>query len=137
MAAGGRSNVFGVVVLVLAALGFAVFGVQWLIGPSAMAGPLGIVLTNGDATSDARAVYGGMELGLGLFLGISALSPARRNQGLLAATLVMGGLGSARLFGILVAHGVSGATMQLLTTDLFGTALCAAAFFVTRPKASA
>jgi Domain of unknown function (DUF4345) len=126
------ANAFVVGVLVLGALGFSAFGLQWLARPMAMAQPLGIVLTNGDAVSDARAVYGGLELGLGLFLGYS-LSAARRSQGLAAATLALLGLGLARLTGILLApDGVSGATFQLLATDLGGTALCAAAFLVSR-----
>ncbi|MEO8874818.1 MAG: DUF4345 family protein [Polyangiaceae bacterium] len=123
---------FATGVLFLGAVGFALFGIQWLANPSGMATPLGITLTNGDATSDARAVYGGMELGLGLFLAYSGLARERRTQGLAAAALCLGGLGTARLFGILAAGSVSGGTYQLLATDLFGTALCATAFFVSR-----
>jgi Domain of unknown function (DUF4345) len=119
--------------LCLGAVAFAAFGVQWLVHPEAMAHDLGILLTNGDATSDARAVYGGMELGLGAFLAYSAWSPARRSQGLAAAMMTLLGLGLSRLIGIVfAAGGVSGATRQLLVTDLGGAALCAAVFFVSR-----
>jgi hypothetical protein len=126
--------VFPVVVLVLGALAYAAFAVQWLAHPDAMARDLGITLTNGDATSDARAVYGGLELGLAAFLVYSALAPARRTQGLVALTLSLAGLGTCRLFGIAVAPGVSPATMQLLGTDLGGTALAAVALFVSRAR---
>ena len=54
--------------LCLGAVAFAAFGVPWLIHPQSMAHDLGIILTNGDATSDARAVDGRMELGLAAFL---------------------------------------------------------------------
>jgi hypothetical protein len=119
--------------LCLGALAYAGFGVQWLLHPEAMAHDLGIVLTNGDATSDARAVYGGMELGFGAFLAYSAWSPARRSQGLAAAMLTLFGLGLARLIGILVAAGgVTGGTKQLLFTDLAGATLCTVAFVVSR-----
>jgi len=119
--------------LALAAVGFAAFAVQWLVHPSAMAGPLGIVLQNGDATSDARAVYGGLELGLAAFLSYCAMSAARRTLGLTAATFAMLGLGLARLGGVLVApEGVTGATHQLLGTDFGGAALCAVALWVSR-----
>ncbi len=117
-----------VTVLCLTALAFAAFGVQWLVDPIAMAKALGIILTNGDATSDARAVYGGMELGLGAFQIFCAVSPARRPVGLTAAAMVLSGLGLARFTGILLADGgVSGATYQLLATDAVGAVLCAAA----------
>jgi Domain of unknown function (DUF4345) len=121
-------------VLALGAVGFVAFGLQWLARPLLMAQPLGIVLTNGDATSDARAVYGGMELGVGLFLGYSLASPLRRSQGLACATLALLGLGTARLIGILLEPHVSGATYQLLGTDLGGTTLCAVALVVSRAR---
>jgi len=49
------ADTFAIGVLCAGALAFGAFGAQWLIDPVAMAAPLGIVLTNGDATSDARA----------------------------------------------------------------------------------
>jgi uncharacterized protein DUF4345 len=119
--------------LCLGAVAYAAFGVQWLLHPQTMAHDLGILLTNGDATSDARAVYGGMELGFAAFLAYSAWSPARRSQGLAAAMLTLFGLGLARLTGILVApDGVTGATRQLLFTDFAGATLCTAMFVVSR-----
>ena len=128
-------TVFPVVVLILGALAYSAFAVQWLAHPDAMARDLGITLTNGDATSDARAVYGGLELGLAAFLVYSAVAPARRTQGLVALTLSLAGLGTCRLFGIVVAPGVSHATIQLLGTDLGGTALAVAALVVNRRTA--
>jgi Domain of unknown function (DUF4345) len=127
-----KSEVFPLVMLVLGAIGFALFGVKWLLNPTGMATPLGIVLTNGDATSDARAVYGGMELGFGLFLAYSAIAPARRTQGLAGAAIVLAGLGLSRSVGILAADSVTSGTYALLATDVTGTLLCAAAFFVSR-----
>lgn len=127
------ANAFVIGTLCLGAVAFWVFGLQWLAHPAVMAQPLGIVLTNGDATSDARAVYGGLELGLGLFLVYSCWSPQRRTQGLAAGALTLLGLGGARLAGILLApDGVSGSTHQLLATDFIGVALFAAAFYVSR-----
>jgi uncharacterized protein DUF4345 len=126
-----RAFVLGI--LGLGALGFAVFGVQWLANPTAMAQPLGIVLTNGDATSDARAVYGGFEIGFGLFLAYSAWSPARRTQGLAAGALSLGGLGLARIAGVALAPGgASHPTFVLMATDLIGIALFVTAFLVSR-----
>lgn len=130
---GNAARRFALAVLGLGAVGFAVFGVQWFANPIGMAQPLGIVLGNGDATSDARAVYGGLELGFGLFLAYSALSPARRTQGLAAGALTLGGLGFARIAGIALApDGVSRATYSLLATDLIGIVVFTAAFVVSR-----
>lgn len=130
---GAGARGFVIAILGLGALGFAIFGVQWLANPIAMAQPLGIVLTNGDATSDARAVYGGLEIGLGLFLAYSAWSPARRTQGLAAGALTLGGLGLARIAGVLVAPGGAGHTTDMLMiTDLTGITLFTVAFLVSR-----
>jgi len=126
------ADYFAIGVLCAGALAFGAFGVQWLLDPVAMASPLGIVLTNGDATSDARAVYGGMELGMAAFLLYSAASKDRRTQGLAAAALSLFGLGTCRLIGIVLGQGVGAGTYQLLGTDLAGTTLCTVAFLVSR-----
>ena len=126
------SDYFSIGVLGLGALAFGAFGIQWLLDPNAMAAPLGIVLTNGDATSDARAVYGGMEIGMAAFLVYSAASRSRRSQGLAAAALSLLGLGTCRLIGIVLGSGVGAGTYQLLGTDMAGTTLCAIAFVSSR-----
>ena len=119
----------------LGALAFAAFGIQWLIQPRVMAEPLGIALANADATSDARAVYGGLEIGIGVFLAYCALATNRRSIGLVAAMLALFGLGLARLAGILVApEPVGGGTYQLLAMDLGGAVLFTAGAIVHRRR---
>ena len=109
------------IVLVLDALASGFFGVKWAIDPVAMATPLGIVLTNGDALSDARAVYGGLEIGIALLLVHCARRADLRTLGLLAATLTLGGLGLTRVGSVLLAAApITGATKQLLVTDFLG-----------------
>jgi hypothetical protein len=111
------------VVLGLDAAAYGVFGVRWLVDPAGMAGPLGISLANADATSDARAVYGGLELGLAVLLVICAARRDLRTFGLLAATCTLGGLGVCRLIGVGVDPAITGATWQLLATDVLGIAM--------------
>lgn len=112
------------VLLLLNAAAFVFFGIKWFFSPVAMAGGLGIQLTNADAITDAQAVYGGLELGVGVFLGIGALRPAFLHAGLLVAALALSGLALCRGLGIVLspAH-VTGATTQLLVTDLTGALL--------------
>ena len=111
-------------ILLLNAAAFGFFGVKWLLTPVAMASGLGIHLTNADAITDAQAVYGGLELGVAVFLAICALRPALKWAGLLAATLTLAGLGTCRGLGILLTpEHVTGATTQLLATDLGGAVL--------------
>ncbi|MEO6954405.1 MAG: DUF4345 family protein [Polyangia bacterium] len=113
--------------LLLNAAAFVFFGIKWFLGPEAMALPLGIHLTNADAITDAQAVYGGLELGLGVFLTVCALRPTLQWAGLLAATLALLGLGTCRGLGVLLGAGhVTSATTRLLSTDLGGAVLNAA-----------
>jgi hypothetical protein len=123
-----KNEKLAVVFLCLNAAAFGFFGVKWLMDPAGMAGPLGIVLSNADALTDAQAVYGGLELGLGLYLAWCALRQPLRFGGLLAATLALAGLGLSRLAGIVAVAGpISHATTQLLATDLVGIAVNAIA----------
>ncbi len=121
--------------LLLNAAAFVFFGLKWLFTPVAMATGLGIQLTNADAITDAQAVYGGLELGVGIFLVVCALRPAMLFSGLLAATLALSGLGLCRGLGVVLAttH-VTGATWQLLATDLTGATLNALALIVASRK---
>lgn len=110
--------------LLLNAAAFGFFGVKWLMNPMAMAGPLGIILSNADAITDAQAIYGGLELGVAVFLVCCAFRQPLRFAGLLAATLVLTGLGLSRLVGILTVSGpITHVTTELLTTDLVGIAI--------------
>ena len=131
-----KKNLPYTILLLLNAAAFAVFGVKWFLGPVAMATPLGIQLTNADAITDAQAVYGGLELGVGLFLALCARRADLHRIGLLAATLALSGLGLCRGLGVLLsAQHVTGATWQLLATDLTGATLNGLAlFFVSRQK---
>lgn len=71
-----------------------------------------------------RPCTGGLELGVGLFLALCAARPALQTAGLLAASLALSGLALTRGAGVLLsATAVTGATWQLLTTDLIGAVL--------------
>ena len=85
---------------VLAAL-FALFGVGYLIFPETFATAAGISADAGGRT-DVRATYGGFQLGFAGFLVWSASAPARQAGALLSVALVVGAIGTSRLFGLAV-----------------------------------
>ena len=60
-----------------------------------------------DARTEIRAVYGGIELAIGIFFGMAAGNDALRRAGLLLAALVSAGAGVARFLGV-VLEGESG-----------------------------
>jgi hypothetical protein len=117
--------------LLLNAAAFVFFGLKWFFSTQAMAGELGIQLTSADAITDAQAIYGGLELGVGAVLAVCALHRPLQRAGLLTAALTLSGLALTRSAGILLAtQAVTQATWKLLTTDILGAVLNSTAAIV-------
>ena len=90
------------VVWVCAAV-FVVIGLVFTIAPSLPFVPLGLSVPSGAATTELRAVYGGMELAVGVFLAICAWrrGPAV-GYGLLLSVLLFSALASFRALGMAI-----------------------------------
>ena len=95
-------NNFPVIVLVLAGLGFAGFGAWLVFDPGGLA-RVDIAASAPQGLVELRAFYGGMELGLGLFLLACAAKPEWREAGLWLVLLANGATGLARVAGIAAA----------------------------------
>lgn len=93
---------FPVIVLVLAGLGFAGFGLWLVFDPGGMA-RVDIVSSAPQGLVELRAFYGGCELGLGAFLLACAAKPEWREAGLWLVLLANGATGLARVLGIALA----------------------------------
>jgi hypothetical protein len=117
---GRKSDVAAGVVLILDALIFGIFGAFYLIDPRAMAQKVGIVLGDVGSVIDVQGMYGGLELGLALFLAICAFQSQRRSLGLLAGTCALGGIALARVFAVIRFGSPGPEVAQLLAMDLFG-----------------
>lgn len=96
---------FPTVVLLLCGLGFLGFGLWLLTDPAALE-RVGIAATSKIGQVELRAFYGGMELGLGVFLLLCAARPGWQVAGLWLVLLANGGAGLARLLAI----GLAGAS---------------------------
>lgn len=90
------------ILIVVSASIFLYFGGWLLCIPTALEG-IGIELTTAEAVIDVRATYGGLELGLSLFLFIAQGRPHWHRGALLLSALAIGGFGFGRLSGILLA----------------------------------
>ena len=93
-------KLFPIIVLALCALGFLGFGAWLLVEPTGALAKIGIGATTPTGLVELRAFYGGLEIGLGLFLGWCLLRPEWREAGLWLVVLANGGLGLARLLAI-------------------------------------
>lgn len=93
-------KLFTMLVIAACALGFLAFGLWLFADPVGALAKVGVASTSTTGTIELRAFYGGMEIGLGLFLGWCALRPEWQAAGLWLVLLANGGAGLARLLGI-------------------------------------
>lgn len=84
------------------ATGFAGFGIALLIFPGLL-GVVGIKELSRSGEVEIRAVYGGLQIGLGLFFLLAFNRPRWARAGLVVQICSVGGLAIGRIFGLLVA----------------------------------
>ncbi len=104
--------------LMLAALLFAGFGLASLFQPERIAGMVGIRPSTTAGRSEIRAVYGGLELGLGAFLVYCALDAQRLELGLLLVVLTYGAAAVGRMIGIALDRPVEAVTRRILVAEV-------------------
>jgi Domain of unknown function (DUF4345) len=105
---------FPIVLLVLAGLGFLGFGAWLVVDPAGGLATVHIAATHPAGLIELRGFYGGLELGLGVFLLMCAARPDWRRAGLWLVALGNGGIGLTRVAGI---------AMTGVFTPFFGYAL--------------
>ena len=87
--------------VIFLALFVSVAGIASILAPASVAQQAGWS-TDGAGLTEIRAFYGGLQVGLGVFLVWCARSRERLMAGLLVAGLAVGGIGAARAIGLLV-----------------------------------
>jgi hypothetical protein len=110
-----------------------VIGWHGLTDPAALMAPLDIPLVGATAHSEIRAAYGGMHVGMGLFLLVSALSPALHDVGLWVNLCFMGGLVAGRLASVVVDGVPVGFALSLLAAEATA-AITSAALIAARTR---
>ncbi len=121
-------------VLVLCGLAFLAIGIAFLMTPESMAAHIGITLEAVSAKSDIRAVYGGLDTGLGVFFLACAGRRSWVGPGLFAAMLCFVGLVAGRITSLTM-DGAPGALVFLLFgSELLGAVGSAWGLFSLRPK---
>jgi hypothetical protein len=111
------------VVLKLVGFLFVALGVWGLLSPVQFASMAEVQLATPTAITDGRAVYGGLELGIGTFLLLCANRQELVRSGLLAVLLIVGGLFVGRAMGLLLDASGSTVTYQALGIEFLCTAL--------------
>ena len=88
----------------LGAIAFAYFGIMLLVNPHAMR-RVGLVADHPDARTEIRAMYGGLEIGIAIFLALSFFRDEWIYPALMFQLLTLGGLAAGRLIGIAFERG--------------------------------
>jgi hypothetical protein len=108
--------------LSLAAVAFAGAGLAFLAAPGLLV-LVDLAPATATARSDVRAVFGGLELGVGAWLALCARRPAWHGPALVAQALAFGGLAAARLLSLAVDGLPRAVTFALWGPELGGLAL--------------
>ena len=93
--------IFAKIVLSLTGAVFLFFGLRFLVAPAEMASLVSLSLTTPTAITEIRAMYGGLETGLGIFFLVAVFRERWIRAALGAQMLTLGGLAGGRLFGML------------------------------------
>lgn len=104
--------------LVIGGLGFLIFGAVMLVAPQASMASLGLTVPDGVPTTEIRAFYGGLELGLGALLLAAVRKVQYRRAGLALGCVSYGSVASARLLGMLVDGSAGGFLIGALAVEL-------------------
>lgn len=114
---------FAHTVLLLDALVFLTLGVWFLADPAPALEAVGIALSPGSGATEARAMYGGYELGTGAFLLACRREPGWARAGLALTILVLGGLGLTRLVAGSLSGGLTPLMWGLFAAEFVGVAV--------------
>jgi len=110
--------------LFVCASAFLYYGSLGLVNPAATVFPLGITVDSAAATTEIRATYGGLLIGIGLFLFYAGY--AENKVGLVSFVLMISAIGLTRLYGIYSDGSNSTIQWTLLTMEVVPAAIALA-----------
>jgi len=92
-------------------VGFTTYGLFCFFAPHTAAAAMGYSLSNADAVIEISAMYGGVQIMIGLYclLSLHSATKAGKASALKVMLMVYGGLVAGRIFGLLTTNGEVGA----------------------------
>lgn len=108
--------------LLLFGLGVAALGVIYAVAPALIMDPMGFGDLAPEALTDVRATYGGLQIGLGLFLVWTAVEATRQRMGLILLGILLPFIAVTRALGIVVDGNPTGAMVIALMFETLVTA---------------
>ncbi len=86
----------------ITALAFGIYGLMCLVEPSIVADSTGMQLATGTATVEIRAMYGGLQIAIGLLALLGSVRAEFQLPVLISMCLIFFGIASGRLVGIAI-----------------------------------
>ena len=120
------------ILLFVLAAGWVPFGLYCFLFPEALTDISGIQATQAAAVTELRAMYGGVQIAVGLSALLGGLRLLALDKALLVQIVALGGLGVARLGGALITGDASAYTLGALGFEWVTLALCVAAMRTVR-----
>jgi hypothetical protein len=120
--------------LITAAAGFTGFGIACLVSPKKALDRVDVRPRSSRGTTELRAMYGGLEVGLGAFFAVAAAKPEWTRPALMAQTLGLGALAGSRLAGIISEHPRGKLMKALFAAESASAALAAVALTTKRER---
>lgn len=127
--------VLGRIVLALTSLMHLGFGIAYTFWPVKMASLTKYELTAPLAVTEMRAFYGGLELGLAVFLGICAIRTDWIIPGLTATVLIYGGIIVARSIGMALDSSTNRFLLKIIAVEALTCFLAGLCLLLLKLKA--
>lgn len=115
------------VFLLVMALGWMPYGVFCLIFPEALVGIAGVEAKHASAVTELRAMYGGLQVAVGLSALLGFFHVLSFDKALLIQLVAVGGLASGRSIGAVVTGDGSFYTVGALAVEWLIVGICIAA----------
>ena len=117
--------------LALSGLIWFAYGIYCFFAPGSLDGVAGVAATSATGTIELRAMYGGLQAGMGVLALAAVLRPALVAPALLASSFLFAGLATARLLAAIDAGELSSYTISGLSLEWGSLALALA---LLRPR---
>jgi hypothetical protein len=123
-------------ILAVIALSYAGFGFAFLFNPDEWAAMISVAFTLPAGRTDFRAVYGGLEFGVGVFLFLCALRREFVRLGLFAGACALIAMATARSTGLLL-DGFNVLQFFIVLSEWLGGAIATYGAVVAKPERDA
>lgn len=109
----------------ISVLAWAGYGTYCFIDPVSLAVQAGVTAGSTTGTIELRAMYGGVQIGIGVLALLALLRPALQPGVLLTLAVITGSLFSARLMAVLITTDFSAYTVGALVFECVYTVIAA------------